>query len=76
MVYYTLKKGGNFDQLYSMLDLRVWPLASVLKRGAVTVGSCHKRQKAQAPTLQAPIRNRQTRKAANAKGFNRNTSLT
>jgi len=39
-------------------------------------GSCHKRQKAQAPTPQAPIRNRQTRKVANAKGLNRNTNLT
>ena len=39
-------------------------------------GSCHKRQKPQAPTPQAPIRNRQTRKVANAKGLNRNTSLT
>ena len=33
--------------------------------------SCHKRQKPQ-----APIRNRQTRKVANAKGLNRNTNLT
>jgi len=39
-------------------------------------GSCHKRQKPQAPTPQAPIRNRQTRKIANAKGLNRNTNLT
>jgi len=38
-------------------------------------GSCHKRQNAQAPTPQAPIRNRQTRKVANAKGLNRNTNL-
>jgi len=30
-------------------------------------GRCHKRQKPQAPTPQAPIRNRQTRKVANAK---------
>jgi len=28
---------------------------------------CNKRQKPQAPTPQAPIRNRQTRKVANAK---------
>jgi len=35
------------------------------------MGSCHKRQKPQ-----APIRNRQTRKVANAKGLNRNTNLT
>jgi len=39
-------------------------------------GSCHKRQKPQALTPQAPIRNRQTRKVANAKGLNRNTNLT
>jgi len=39
-------------------------------------GSCHKRQKPQAPTPQAPIRHRQTRKVANAKGLNRNTNHT
>jgi len=39
-------------------------------------GSCHKRQKPQAPTPQAKIRNRQTGKVANAKGLNRNTNLT
>jgi len=40
------------------------------------LGSCHKRQKAQAPTPQAPIRNRQTRKVANAKLHNSYTNLT
>ena len=40
-------------------------------RTKVRAGSCHKRQKPQ-----APIRNRQTRKVANAKGLNRNTNLT
>jgi len=39
-------------------------------------GSCHKRQKPQAPTPQAPVRNHQTRKVANAKCINRNTNLT
>jgi len=39
-------------------------------------GSCHKRQKAQAPTPQAPICNRKTRKVANAKVQNRYTNLT
>jgi len=34
------------------------------------LGSCHKRQKPQ-----VPIRNRQTRKVADAKVFNRNTNL-
>jgi len=36
------------------------------------LGSCHKRRKPQAPTPQAPIRNRQTRKVANAKGLKPN----
>jgi len=40
------------------------------------VGSCQKRQKPQAPTPQAPIRNRQTRKVANAEVINLNTNLT
>jgi len=40
------------------------------------VGSGYKRQKPQAPTPQAPIRNRKTRKIANAKGLNLNTNLT
>ena len=40
------------------------------------MGRCQKRQKPQAPTPRAPIRNRQTRKVANAKGLNRNTNLT
>jgi len=40
------------------------------------LGSCHKRQKPQAPTPRAPIRNRQTRKVANAKLLNRYTNLT
>jgi len=39
-------------------------------------GSCHKRQKVQAPTPQAPIRNRHMRKVTNAKVLNRNTNLT
>jgi len=39
-------------------------------------GSWHQRQKPQAPRPQAPIRNRQTRKVANAKGLKRNTNLT
>jgi len=40
------------------------------------LGTCYKRQKPQAPTPQAPNRNRQTRKIANAKVLNRNTNLT
>jgi len=39
-------------------------------------GSCHKRQKPQALTLQAPICNRQTRKIANAEFRNRYINLT
>jgi len=46
------------------------------KKKSVFLGSCHKRRKPQAPTPQAPIRNRQTRKVTNAKGLNRNTNLT
>jgi len=42
----------------------------------VKLDSCHKRQKPQAPTPQAPIRNRQRRKVAKAKGLIRNTNLT
>jgi len=44
--------------------------------GRPIMGSCHKRQKAQAPTPQAQIRKHRTRKVANAKGHNRNTNLT
>ena len=40
-----------------------------------TLGSCHKRQTPQAPTPHAPIRNRKTRKVANAKLHNRYTCL-
>jgi len=50
-------------------------IASFFAFGVYIKGSCHKRQKHQAPTPQAPIRNRQTRKVANAKGLNRNTNL-
>jgi len=47
---------------------RMPPLTlNVMFRG----GRCHKRQKAQAPTPQAPIRNRKTGKVANAKVHNR-----
>jgi len=47
-------------------------MVTVTENGLVLLGSCHKRQKPQAPTPQAPIRNRQTRQVANAKGLNRN----
>jgi len=43
---------------------------------AVTSAKTRKRQKSQAPTLQTPVRNRQTRKVANAKVLNRSTNLT
>ena len=59
---------------------RIWEgkYTSTLRilRVSFSTGSCHKRQKPQAPTPQAPIRNRQTRKVANAKGLNGNTNLT
>jgi len=51
-------------------------LLSMLLVLRVASSSCHKRQKPQAPTPQAPIRNRQTGKVANAKVLNRNTNLT
>jgi len=59
--------------------LGIWDFPASLKFEVIheyLLGSCHKRQKPQAPTPQAPIRNRQTRKVANAKGLNRNTNLT
>jgi len=44
----------------------------------LTMGSCHKRENlgTKAPTPQAHIRNRQTRKVENAKIRNRYTNLT
>jgi len=57
--------------------MKVTPVMKVKRDYVVfSLGSCHERQKPQAPTPQAPIRNRQTRKIANAKGLNRNTNLT
>jgi len=41
----------------------------------ILTGTCHKRQKPQAPRPQARIRNRQTRKVANAKVRIRYTNL-
>jgi len=62
----------------SLIDLAVPlpPSPPLIGGASKDWGSCHQRQKPQAPTPQAPIRNRQTRKAANAKGLNRNTNLT
>ena len=54
----------------------VWQRDCVHSAKILVLGSCHKRQKPQAPTPQAPIRKRQTRKVANAKGLNRTTNLT
>ena len=61
------------DTLWVLLH----PFISMLPDFAILskLGSCHKRQKPQAPTPLAPIRNRQTRKSAIAKGLNRNTKL-
>jgi len=63
---YILRGGVYQQKRYFRLKLKT----------DVTSGSCHKRQKPQAPTPQALIRNRQTRKVANAKGLNRDTNLT
>jgi len=49
---------------------------SEARRNELFSGSCQKRQKAQALAPQAPIRNRKTRKLANAKVYNRYTNLT
>jgi len=65
-----LKMSARSDNIYVLSDRPTYK-ASIFKGG-----SCHKRQKTQASTPQAPIRNHQTRKVANAKGLNRNTNLT
>ena len=65
-------------------SLMYWPYIAAMSFGnrenysrrSFVLGNCHKRQKPQAPTPQAPIRNPQTRKDANAKCFNRNTNFT
>jgi len=56
--------------------LRAWldshlHIGKLPKKKKTYLGSCHKRQKPQ-----APIRDGQTRKVANAKGLNCNTNLT
>jgi len=61
---YTEKRTANFTY---------WLTGSFLK---FSVLGSHVRQKPQAPTPQAPIRNRLTRKVANAEVLNRNTNLT
>jgi len=69
---------GTFEQSTRFIDFFI---EGVLRHDEIHVvsdiaGSCHKRQIPQAPTPQEPVRNRETRKVANAKGFNRNTNLT
>jgi len=56
-------------EIHETFTLNLWRDSDGVK------GSCHKRQKAQALTPRAPIRNLQTRKVANAKVLNRNTNL-
>ena len=63
---------GNYWKAHQLTYKKINPIARRWQR----LGSCHKRQKPQAPTPQAPIRNRQTRKVANAEGLNRNINLT
>ena len=65
--------------IFQLIRFVVKSNGAIEKRATTHVnkpGSCHKYQKPQAPTPQAPIRNRQTRKVANAKGPYRNTNLT
>jgi len=64
--------GGTQTKIQPILIIFVMALKTLVN----FKGSCHKRQKPQSPTPQAPIRNRQTRKVANAKGLNCNTNLT
>ena len=61
--------------LTTRIEVAIDKIVTALQ-GVNLSGSCHKRQKPQAPTPQAPIRNPQTRKVANAKGLNRSTNLT
>jgi len=65
-----------FRQYMDTFDFSVRKIMTTGIGNVENLGSCHKRQKPQAPTPQAPIRNRQTRKVANAKVLNRNTNLT
>jgi len=65
------KKKSQFMSAENLFGRDAWKTVSRFWKG-----SCHKVQKPQAPTPQAPIRNRQSRKVANAKGLNRNTNLT
>ena len=66
------RRGGNSVTSFLSKTTESKHSAVVSRMGkAILSGSCHKRQKPQ-----APIRNRQTRKVANAKGLNRNTNLT
>jgi len=66
---------GSRHSGFSHMYLKTWQKKKVttllgLLR-TIRLGSCHKRQNPQAPTPQAQIRNRQTRKVANAKICNR-----
>ena len=61
---------GRIDQVLTSHDIHT------KHRLVIKTSSCHKRQKLKAPTPHAPIRNRQTRKVANAKGLNRNINPT
>ena len=71
-VQYDAQNKGLVAKTYKTL----WTALLKLGNSYLWTGSCHKRQKAQAPTPRAPIRNRQTRKVANAKGLNHITNLT
>jgi len=66
---------GIFRQLWRFLDK-----GDLVLQGCVLkvygVDKYYTIQKPQAPTPQAPIRNRKTRKVANANVLNRNTNLT
>jgi len=83
LLFHLSSRERNVIRAKHKTHIVLWPnprgymlILKIMKVLYYQTGSCHKRQKPQAPTPQAPIRNRQTRKVANAKGLNRNTNLT
>jgi len=74
-IFQSLKVRSLMEKIVPIsLKLNFTP--NILDCCGLISGSCHKRQKAQAPTPQEPIRNRQTRKVANAKVRYRYPNLT
>jgi len=79
LLYSTFRQvnpGASHVTLRLHLSLLSFLSGTYAPKNTEKAGSFHKRKKPQAPTPQAPIRNRPTRKVANARGLNRNTNLT